>query len=72
MANLVAPAVRKQEVSVTRKMAASLPGLRAIAQSKGLKVHHLGAGYPHPEVTDPRGFLNHQEGYFSFLREKKG
>ena len=72
MANLVAPAVRKQEVSVTRKMAASLPGLRAIAQSKGLKVHHLGAGYPHPEVTDPRGFLNHQEGYFSFLREKEG
>ena len=41
MANLVAPAVRKQGVSVTRKMAASLPGLRAIAQSKGLKVHHL-------------------------------
>ena len=69
MANLVAPAVRKQGVSVTRKMAASLPGLRAIAQSKGLKVHHLGAGYPHPEVTDPRGFLKHQEGYFAFLKE---
>ena len=50
-------------------MAASLPGLRAIAQSKGLKVHHLGAGYPHPEVTDPRGFLKHQEGYFAFLRK---
>ena len=72
MANLVAPAVRKQGVSVTRKMAASLPSLRAIAQSKGLKVHHLGAGYPHPEVTDPRGFLKHQEGYFSFLREREG
>ena len=72
MANLVAPAVRKQGVSVTRKMAASLPGLRAIAQSKGLKVHHLGAGYPHPEVTDPRGFLKHQEGYFAFLREREG
>ena len=30
-----------QPVSVTRKMAASLPGLRELAVSKGLKMHHL-------------------------------
>ena len=64
MANLIAPKVKQQPVSVTRKMAASLPGLREIAQARGLKVHHLGAGYPHPEVTDPRGFLQHQSDYF--------
>ena len=52
MANLVAPKVQQQAVSVTRKMSASLPGLREIAAQRGLKVHHLGAGYPHPEVTD--------------------
>ena len=72
MANLVAPKVQKQAVSVTRKMAASLPGLREIANERGLKVHHLGAGYPHPEVTDPRGFLQHQESYFAHLREEEG
>ena len=72
MANLVAPKVKKQAVSVTRKMAASLPGLREIASERGLKVHHLGAGYPHPEVTDPRGFLQHQESYFAHLREQEG
>ena len=53
-------------------MAASLPGLREIANERGLKVHHLGAGYPHPEVTDPRGFLQHQESYFAHLREQEG
>ena len=69
MANLVAPNVQQQAVSVTRKMSASLPGLREIAAQRGLKVHHLGAGYPHPEVTDPRGFLEHQEAYF-FIRNR--
>ena len=65
--NLQAPNVRLQGVSVTRKMAASLPGLRAAAERNGLKIHHLGAGYPHPEVTDPRGFLAHQGRYFQHL-----
>lgn len=65
--NLQAPNVRLQGVSVTRKMAASLPGLRAAAERNGLKIHHLGAGYPHPEVTDPRGFLAHQDRYFQHL-----
>ena len=69
MANLVAPKVQQQAVSVTRKMSASLPGLREIAAQRGLKVHHLGAGYPHPEVTDPRGFLQHQEAYFNWRIE---
>ena len=72
MANLVAPNVQQQAVSVTRKMSASLPGLRDIAAQRGLKVHHLGAGYPHPEVTDPRGFLRHQQAYFDHLREQEG
>ncbi|MDA1075947.1 MAG: hypothetical protein O3A63_14450, partial [Proteobacteria bacterium] len=72
MTNLHAPRVRAQSVSVTRKMAASLPGLRELAQSKGLKIHHLGAGYPHPEVTDPRGFLKHQQAYFEHLEKAEG
>ena len=55
-ATLSAPDIRRQPVSVTRQMAASLPNLRAIAESRGLKIHHLGAGYPHPEATDPRHF----------------
>lgn len=69
MANLNAPQLRAQSVSVTRKMAASLPGLRKLAQDRGLKIHHLGAGYPHPEVTDPRGFLAHQAAYFQHLEQ---
>lgn len=72
MANLTAPRIRRQPVSVTRKMAASLPGLRKLAQEKGLKMHHLGAGYPHPEVTDPRGFLAHQAAYFEHLESTGG
>ncbi len=72
MANLDAPHVRRQAVSVTRKMAASLPGLRKLAQDRGLKIHHLGAGYPHPEVTDPRGFLAHQAAYFQHLEQAEG
>ena len=72
MANLVAPTVQLQPVSVTRKMAASLPGLRARAEEKGLKIHHLGAGYPHPEVTDPRGFIAHQNAYFAHLEAEEG
>lgn len=72
MPNLLAPDVRRQPVSVTRKMAASLPGLRDLAREKGLKIHHLGAGYPHPEVTDPRGFLRHQAAYFEHLETREG
>lgn len=72
MSNLDAPALLAQPVSVTRKMAASLPGLRKLAQSKGLKIHHLGAGYPHPEVTDPRPFLAHQAAYFEHLESEEG
>lgn len=69
---LNAPQLLQQPVSVTRRMSASLPGLRQTAQEKGLKMHHLGAGYPHPEVTDPRGFLAHQERYFEHLRIQEG
>jgi len=70
--SLNAQSLQLQEVSVTRKMSASLPNLRAIAQSKGLTIHHLGAGYPHPEVTDPRGFIDHQSGYFDHLAALEG
>lgn len=72
MAALKAPDLTPQPVSVTRKMAASLPGLRQIAADKGLQIHHLGAGYPHPEVTDPRGFLEHKQRYFDHLGERAG
>lgn len=71
-ANLNASKVRRQPVSVTRRMAAALPGLRDLAKRKGLKIHHLGAGYPHPEVTDPRGFLEHQAVYFQHLEQREG
>jgi DNA-binding transcriptional MocR family regulator len=70
--SLVAPDLRRQAMSVTRQMAASLPNLRAVAQQKGLKIHHLGAGYPHPEVTDPRGFLEHKAAYFAHLSAREG
>jgi DNA-binding transcriptional MocR family regulator len=72
MANLNAQELRLQPVSVTRRMSASLPGLRKLAQDKGLKIHHLGAGYPHPEVTDPRDFLVHREAYFKHLEQAEG
>ena len=67
-----APCLTQQPVSVTRKMAASLPGLRKLATEKGLKIHHLGAGYPHPEVTDPRAFLEHKSRYFAHLAAQSG
>jgi len=70
--SLAAPALSKQPISVTRKMAASLPGLRQLAQDKGLKIHHLGAGYPHPEVTDPRDFLQHKATYYEHLSRAAG
>ncbi len=69
---LSAPDIRRQPPSVTRQMAASLPNLRAIAESHGLKIHHLGAGYPHPEATDPRGFLKHKAAYYEHLRAREG
>lgn len=72
MSNIKAPQLQLQPVSVTRKMAASLPGLRELAQTRGLKIHHLGAGYPHPEVTDPRQAIAHEAKYFEYLRMKQG
>ena len=69
---LQAPTLTRQPVSVTRKMAASLPELRAVAEAKGLTIHHLGAGYPNPEVTDPRGFIAHERAYFDYLRRIEG
>ena len=69
---LIAPDLARQPVSVTRKMAASLPELRAVAQAKGLTIHHLGAGYPNPEVTDPRGFIAHEQAFVAHLRHAEG
>ena len=71
-ASLSAPHLKQQPVSVTRKMAASLPGLRKIAEERGLTIHHLGAGYPHPEVTDPTGYIQHKERFFSHLDQQMG
>jgi len=72
LTNLIAPGLKRMSVSVTRKMSASLPGLRRLAQDKGLKIHHLGAGYPHPEVTDPRHFLEHEAAYLEHLTQVEG
>ena len=72
MVSLKAGVLKPQPVSVTRKMAASLPGLRQLAADKGLRIHHLGAGYPHREVTDPRAFLAHKEAYFAHLAARSG
>lgn len=66
------PGIRTQPTSVTRKMAAALPGLREIAARKGLKIHHLGAGYPHPEVTNPRSFIERTESWFEHLTRQEG
>ena len=70
--NLKAAEIRLQPVSVTRKMAASLPGLRAQAEEQGLRIHHLGAGYPHPEVTDPTSFLEATNRWFAHMRDVDG
>ena len=71
-ATLRAPQLAPQPVSVTRKMAAALPELRRTAQASGLTIHHLGAGYPNPEVTDPRGFLKGEEAFYDHLRAQEG
>ena len=55
--SISAPHLRLQPVSVTRQMAAAFPGLKKLAEDKGLDLHHLGAGYPHPEVSDPTAYI---------------
>ncbi len=64
---LSAPGLIEQPVSVTRQMASALPGLQAMAKEKGLKVHHLGAGYPHPEVSDPTDYIARRSAFFDHL-----
>ncbi|MYD42688.1 MAG: aminotransferase class I/II-fold pyridoxal phosphate-dependent enzyme [Gammaproteobacteria bacterium] len=71
-ASLRLPGFKRQPESVTRKMAAALPGLRAMAQRKGLSIHHLGAGYPHPEVTNPKSFIRRTESWFEHLARREG
>jgi DNA-binding transcriptional MocR family regulator len=41
-----------------------------MAEQKGLKLHHLGAGYPHPEVSDPTAYIAQRDGYFRHLAGK--
>jgi DNA-binding transcriptional MocR family regulator len=62
-----APTLRLQPVSVTRQMSAALARLRAEAEAKGMKLHHLGAGYPHPEVSDPTSYIAQRDTYFRQL-----
>lgn len=64
-----APHLIAQPVSVTRKMAAALPKLARIAAEKGLTLHHLGAGYPHPEVTDPSDYIARSQAWFTHLAQ---
>jgi 2-aminoadipate transaminase len=58
-----------RSVSVTRKLAAGLEDLKRIATERGLRIHHLGGGYPHPEVCDPRGFVRQRQRYFEACAE---
>lgn len=53
-------------------MAAALPELRKIALDKGLKIHHLGAGYPNPELTNPAAFIAKTENWFDHLARQEG
>ena len=53
-------------------MAAALPGLRETAAQKGLKIHHLGAGYPHPEVTNPKSYIDRTDRWFEHLAMREG
>ena len=59
--------LRTQPVSVTRQMAAAFPRLKAMAEKKGLELHHLGAGYPHPEVSDPSAYIAQKEAYLTHV-----
>lgn len=62
--------MKLQPVSVTRQMASAFPRLKAMAAKKGLELHHLGAGYPHPEVSDPTGYIAQKEAYFQKLAKQ--
>ncbi len=64
MSPVPAPLLREQPVSVTRQMAAALGRLLAEAKAKGMTLHHLGAGYPHPEVSDPTAYIGQKRAYF--------
>ncbi len=67
-----APLLRKQSVSVTRQMAAALGRLTARAAREGRRLHHLGAGYPHPEVSEPSAYIAQKRAYFSHLARNAG
>lgn len=71
-AALAAPLLVERAASVTRRMAASLPRVRAQARARGLEVHHLGAGYPHPEVTDPRAYVAQAERFLAARAAAQG
>jgi DNA-binding transcriptional MocR family regulator len=51
-------------------MAAAFPRLKAMAEAKGLPLHHLGAGYPHPEVSDPTAYIAQKEKYFRHVAKQ--
>ncbi len=61
------PTRREQPVSVTRQMAAALGRLLAEAAAKGMTLHHLGAGYPHPEVSDPTAYIGQKRSYLGHV-----
>jgi 2-aminoadipate transaminase len=67
MTAIPAPTLREQPVSVTRQMAAALGRLLAEAKAKGMTLHHLGAGYPHPEVSDPSEYIAQKRGYLGHV-----
>ncbi|MBT3217621.1 MAG: pyridoxal phosphate-dependent aminotransferase [Proteobacteria bacterium] len=69
--SIQAPTLVLRPVSVTRQMAAALTKLKAVAIDRGLELHHLGAGYPHPEVSDPTAYIAKKEAYFKHLAQSQ-
>jgi DNA-binding transcriptional MocR family regulator len=70
--HVFAPDLRAPAMSVTRQMAAAFPRLKALSAAKGLRLHHLGAGYPHPEVGDPREYIAHRDAYLRHVAARDG
>ncbi|MDD2786014.1 MAG: formylglycine-generating enzyme family protein [Patescibacteria group bacterium] len=69
MTPIEAPYFHSAPVSPTRELASALERLRVRFATTNRRIHHLGAGYPHPEVSDPRSYIAHKEGSFPFGAE---
>lgn len=65
---IIAPGITVPVVSVTRQLAAALTEVR----KTGRLIHHLGAGYPNPEVSAPTAYMGMSDNYFRILAGTSG